>query len=398
MAKRGSRRLPKQPTRKQVSRNERDARRSRNLMLAVGGTLLLALIAVGIGLLNDTVLLPNQPVAIVGDTEILTREFQQRVRLERLNLVQQFNFLQSIGAQDNLGQIDAQLQNVQGIGSQVISQLVNEELFRQAASELGVEVSAAEVEASIEESLGFLRNSPTPAPTRTPAPTPTASDTVTTTATATRTPAPSATPLTEEGYRERYDAQLDSYSSIGYNEADFKRLTETQLLVEQIQEILASDVVTRADQVQFDYLFAPDEASITLAFDTIETEGFDSVYTSVLSETFSLTTVLALETPYVPYEILAEAPRFGTAFADLAFDTPISDTFGVISDTNSTAFYIVRVTGHEERFLDPALVDQKRSDAVQAWLNERREGANVEFFTWEDRVPSDPDIPGAARP
>jgi hypothetical protein len=283
-----------------------------------------------------------------------------------------------------------QLSDAQGLGSTVVTELVNEALFRQAAPELGVSISAEELQTSIEESLGYFRNPPTPEPTFTPAPTPTASGTITVTPTATNTPLPTATPLTEEGFQDQYRQQLDNLASIGFNEADYRRYVETQLIAQQVQEIISGDVITSGEQVQLQYISAPTQAEADQVLQAVQTDGFDTVYTDVLSATFPLTTVAGFETPFVPKQQLIDSTRFGEPFADLAFSTPLSSSFS-ISSTDSTVFYVAFVMAREEdRPFDPSLVDQLQNDAVREWLNARRETTPIEILTWEDRVPVTP--------
>lgn len=392
MAKQRIQPVPKQPTRKQLSRAERDARRTRNLLLGAGGAVVVAVLAIVIGLVRDNVVRPNEPIAIVGGEQILTREFQQRVRLQRLSMIQQYQFLAQLGATDNASQIEVQLSDVQGLGSTVVTELVNEALFRQAAPELGVNISAEELQTSIEESLGYFRNPPTPEPSRTPPPTPTASTTITVTPTATNTPAPTSTPLTEEGFRDEYRLQLENLGRIGFNEADYRHYVETQLIAQKVQEIISSDVITSGAQVQLQYISAPTQEQADQVLEAVQTDGFDMVYSSVLSSTFPLTTVTGFETPFVTRDQLSESPRFGEEFTNLAFSANISSTF-TISSTDSTAFYVALVLAREEdRAFDPSLVQQLQDDAVREWLNQRRENTAVEILTWEDRVPSTPTL------
>src|SRR5512136_2206284 len=87
--------VPHEPTRKQLSRAEREARQRRRLNLAVGGVLaLVALIVVG-GFLYENIssqIRLSQPVANVNGETISTTDFQSRVRLTRAQLRQQADF------------------------------------------------------------------------------------------------------------------------------------------------------------------------------------------------------------------------------------------------------------------------------------------------------------------
>jgi len=382
--------IPKELTRKQLSRAERDARRTRLLLLGVGGALALVILLIGFGVVRDTVILPNEPVAIVGDRTILTREFQQRVRLARSSLRQQLDFFQQVGLTDNANQAAQQLADRQGLGAEVINRLVDEAVYRQAAPELSVSVAADEVQTSIEEQFNYFRVPPTPAPTRTPAPTSTAPATITVTPQPTATPRPTATPVTAEGFQQLYQQQLSGLARFGMSEADYRRYIESQLIADRVQEVLLSSVVTVTDQVQFQYILASSQADINQVQQAIDTDSFDSVYGQVLSETFVITTVGAAQVPFTPKDQLVDSSQLGPSFADAVFSTPISGTFGVVTNTSGTLFYVGRVLGHEVRELDRAALQRVQSATIQDWLNERRTLLNVQVLTWEDRVPGDP--------
>src|SRR5512138_3384167 len=86
--------VPNEPTRKQLSRAQRDARQRRRINLAVGGVLLLIVAIVVGGFLYETLSRQyrlSQPVADVNGELISTTDFQSRVRLERLQLRQLAN-------------------------------------------------------------------------------------------------------------------------------------------------------------------------------------------------------------------------------------------------------------------------------------------------------------------
>ncbi|HLF27980.1 MAG TPA: SurA N-terminal domain-containing protein [Anaerolineae bacterium] len=383
--------FPKELSRKQISRAEREARSTRVLVLSVGGALLLAILLIAFGALREAVFIPNEPVALVGDQQILTREFQQRVRLQRFQLIQQYNFYANLGLQDNATQAFQALSDARGIGSQVVNTLVNEALYRQAAPELGVTVTADEVQQELETDFNYFRITPTPAPTRTPLPTP--MGTITITPEPTFTPQPTATPVTLEGFQSLFQQQLGSLAELGLNEADYRRLYETQLLVQRVEDILTRDTVTITAQTQFQYIRATTRPDIDAVQQAVEQDGFDTVYGQVLSQTFPITSVTASEVPFTPKEELAEFAQFGPAAADTVFSTPISSTFGVVTSTDSSLYYLGQVLDRQVLEIPPDILERRRTQRIQDWLSERQALLSVKFLTWEDRVPSEPSLP-----
>lgn len=386
--------LPKELSRKHISRAQRDAQRTRILLFAVGGAVVVAILLIAFGFVRETVITPNEPVAIVGNEQILTRQFQQRVRLNRYQLLQQYSLLQSFGSNDSAAQVLQQLNDSISLGSQAINALVNEAIYRQTAPSLGVAVTQDEVDKLIEEGFGYYRNPPTPAPTSTPRPTPTvppdATPTPNATATATATPRPTSTPITAEGFQSLYQARLSELAGFGFNEADFRRLFEMQLISERVQDIIVSDVPTMTEQATFQFIRALSQSDIEAVQQAIAEEGFDAVYAQALSQTLPISNVLGSELPFLPKEDLIESPAFGAAVADAVFTTPISDTLAIVTDPTGVYFYVGRVLAREVRELAPDALQRRQAAAIEDWLTRQREQLNAQVLTWEDRVPNDP--------
>ncbi|HET7087101.1 MAG TPA: SurA N-terminal domain-containing protein [Anaerolineae bacterium] len=386
--------LPKELSRKHISRAQRDAQRTRILLFAVGGAVVVAILLIAFGFVRETFITPNEPVAIVGNEQILTRQFQQRVRLNRYQLLQQYSLLQSFGSNDSAAQVLQQLNDSISLGSQAINALVNEAIYRQAAPSLGVAVTQDEVDKLIEEGFGYYRNPPTPAPTSTPRPTPTvppdATPTPNATATATATPRPTSTPITAEGFQSLYQARLSELAGFGFNEADFRRLFEMQLISERVQDIIVSDVPTMTEQATFQFIRALSQSDIEAVQQAIAEEGFDAVYAQALSQTLPISNVLGSELPFLPKEDLIESPAFGAAVADAVFTTPISDMLAIVTDPAGVYFYVGRVPAREVRELAPDALERRQAAAIEDWLTRQREQLNAQVLTWEDRVPNDP--------
>ena len=200
---------PKVVTKKHLARVERERRQTRLIIgISIGGILL----AVGFlvyGYLKINVLAQREPVAVVNGVKITTEEWQERVRLQRVNLMNlydQYSFYQQsfgLDVSQQLQQILSTLQNTDTLGQQVLDQMTDEILIRQEAQKLGITVSESELEKAIQESYNFFPNG-TPTPTVTPTEFSTATmsseqltlypNTATPTEAPTSTPEPSATP------------------------------------------------------------------------------------------------------------------------------------------------------------------------------------------------------------
>lgn len=184
-----------------------------------------AIILLG-AILNEQLLVPNQTVASVNGHNISVSQFKSRAKIERALLIQQLDsaisLYSSIGyTSDQLAQLIssqqpystwyAQLQVADQLGNSVLNTMVDDELVRQKAAELGITVSEDEVNAEIAKTFGFDAATaglePTASPTPTQSPTPLVSATpspvpsptltptpIAETVTPTVTPLPSATP------------------------------------------------------------------------------------------------------------------------------------------------------------------------------------------------------------
>jgi hypothetical protein len=380
--------LPKEPTRRQLSRAEREARQSRTVWLVFGGVIAVLVLVLAFGWLRENVLLQNEPVANVNGELISTRTFQNRVRLARAQIIQQRDRSLALGDQTTAGQYQQQLDDAQGLGAQVLQELVDEVLLKQAAPEFNVSVSPEEVQTFIEEDLNYYRNPPTPAPTRTPRPTPTVTEPITQTPTPTITPFPTATPVSAEGFQQLYKDQLSYLATLGFTEQEFRQIIETRLIGEKVRAAIASTVPTTTEQVQFRYIRI-DAADVQTATQIINRDGFDTVYQEVLSGTFPITTVQASETfDWVPKDAISQTSEFGPTLADELFNAVISQTTFIGVNQAGTASYVVQLTGKEVRPLSSSFLQDAQTKAVDAWLEQRR--SPTFYLNWQDRVPTTP--------
>ena len=165
------------PTRKQLSRFQRD-RMLQTYIWAVTVVVVVAVVGlVGYGLLDQYVLQQRQPVARVDGKEISTAAFQKNVRYRRFQMVNFYlqygndpQLAQFVG--DQLQQIQSQLADPQGLGQQILDELVDDQLIRQEAARRGITVSAQELDTKMQEFFNYYPGG-TATPTITPSPFPT---------------------------------------------------------------------------------------------------------------------------------------------------------------------------------------------------------------------------------
>ena len=338
------------------------------------------------GVVRESLLKPNEPVANVNGETISTTEFQNRVRLVRAQLIQQANFSQQLGDTQSVEQMQSQLADPINLGSLVLDGMVDELLLKQAAKDFNVTVTPDEVEASIEKEFGFDRNPPTPSPTSTPRPTPTASAAVTQTATPSPTPQPTATPISKESATQFYQDYLRGYN---LSDQDYRKYTELRLLSDKVREAIGATAPTTAEQIKFQYMRI-DSAAVPTVTAAIAQDGFATMYQAALSGTLPYSTsVLASEvTDWLPRDAFVNSTDLGTSIGDAFFSTPVSQTTAIISNTTGTASFVGLITAKGIEPLSSSFLQQAQQNAVEAWLQQRR---NPNFLlTWADRVPTKP--------
>ncbi|MBX5445108.1 peptidylprolyl isomerase [Sphaerobacter sp.] len=183
-----------------MSRREREEHRQRMVILGVvvAGVLLVGILAAGA--IYQYLYLPNQTLASVNGVEIKRADYWKMRKLELLNQVQQYSQIaqltqgeQSVQYQQLAEQALAQLDSVESdpVESTTVSQMVDDQVVLQRLDTLGLSVTDADVEQTMEQ---FFSPQPSASPTPTLGVDPTAAAWATATAEAQVTPTPESTP------------------------------------------------------------------------------------------------------------------------------------------------------------------------------------------------------------
>jgi peptidyl-prolyl cis-trans isomerase D len=419
---------------KHVARLERERQQSRMILYAFFILVASVLLLLVYGILDANYFQLKKPVAIVGDVEILTEDFESRVRLQRSQLLRQHNqFIQyqqifGMDTSQQLQQIEAYINNPEFLGQTVLDQMINEEIIRQEAARRGITVSADELDEYIQTEFRFFPNgtfTPTVTPTEVvlpdvpagafdivtvtptadpatatptltptldltatiaPSQTPTPTLAATATAGPTSTPLPTATPYTLEGFQGEYVRELEGFTKHGLTEADYRQLMEVQVLQEKLQEVVLADVDNTEQQVWARHILVSDA---TLAVTLIERLKAGDDFATLAME-FSDDTGSAVAGGdlgwFGPGDMV---PEFETAAFALQnpgdfTQAPVQSQFG---------YHIIQLIARQERPLDAAAYEQARSTAFSEWLDAvRLEYAVEQFDFWKARVPTEPNF------
>lgn len=400
-------------------KNERQTRQIRLAILSVVALLVLVLV---IGMINELAIKPGSPVAVVNGTELPLKDWQDRVRFQRAQLIigiedlaEAFN--QDIGqVQQFAGQQINLLEDPESMGQLVLDELVNEELIRQAAADRGITVSDDDVQEEIETTFNYFGGGlPTPMPTATETPIPTPSLTPiptqvitevlatstpfpSPTAGPTSTPLPTATPVSIESFQESYNGTLDDFANYGIDEPTFREVIKAQLLEERFQEALATEeeLPSEAEHASFYYLVFDNEEEANDTASRIIDEGFLPVWNIIRStppDAASESTAAASEVIWRTQDDLEST--FGSEVAVVAMTQSLQEPSSVIvlpatDGSGIDRYLIIMVSGREVRPLSEAALRNAKQELLQSWLEIQRLENSEIFERWRANVPKRP--------
>jgi peptidyl-prolyl cis-trans isomerase D len=422
---------PKVVTKKHMARLERERRQS-NLIraIAIGGILIVTFL-LGYGYLKVNVLQLREPVAEVNGVTITTGQWQERVQLQRvnlLNLYQTYQFYQQSFGMDTtqqLQEIQLTLQSPEILGQDVLDQMVDEILIRQEAERRGISVSVEELENFIQESYQFFPNgtptpsitptefalptlsseqltiypstaTPTEVLTATPGATNTPDNSVTPTATGTTAPptptfvpedpTATSTPYTLEGFQTQYTEALTNFKNAGVSEATLRSAYENQLLREKLQEEIPADAPRTEEQVWARHILVDDLGKAKSVLAQLQ-HGADFAELAQESSTDTGSGAMGGDLGWFGKgAMVAEFENAAFSMEIGEISEPIQSQFG---------YHIIQVLGHDDIPLNASQYEEKRQTAFTEWLTETREGAEITIFeVWKERVPTAPPSTG----
>lgn len=410
---------------KHIARQQREQQQGRIILYTFFGILAAVVLLLLYGWLDIKYFQANRPVAKVGDAEILVKDFEPRVRLQRQQLLSQYN-LYSQYQQFGMD-VSAQLQQIQSsldapvtVGQTVLDQMINEELIRQEAAKRGITVDEAELNDAVQAAFNYFPDG-TPVPsatptqvtlpdvpaeaftivTQTPLPTatlePTATPESAPTATATpvlptptvgptSTPEPTATPYTLEGFQSDLENSNQRMVKLGFDEDVFRKFFEAQLLETKLREAISADIATTQTQVWARHILVADEQAAKDIIVRLQAgEDF-----ATLAKELSTDTGSGLNGGDLGwFGTGAMVPEFETAaFAlknpgDITTE-PVQSDFG---------YHIIQLIAKQERPLTADQYETAKQKAFADWLTAAKEEYGVETFDiWQTRVPSEPNF------
>lgn len=364
-------RQPTQPTRKQLSRREKEERKSRLLIIGVSSVLALAVLLLVWGLIDQYVLRPRTPVATVAGVPIDLATYQKHVQYRRWDYQNYLNRLESqklqLGASEEndffLQYIDQQISQVQAemmsLPSTVVDELIDDLLIRQECASRGITVAPEEVDIMLEEQFGYERNPPTPTPTP-----------ITPTLPITVTPTPTVEPMSYARYQELTQSWFQAMrENTRFTEQEFRRLLETSLYREKLVEVLGAGVPTTTEQLRASHILVETREEAESVKQRLEAgEAFED-----------LAIELSMDSGSGPQG--GDLGWFGLGDMVPEFEAAaLALQPGEISDIveSQYGFHIIRLDERDpHRPLDENELAQARQQVFTDWLDERRRSEDV---------------------
>jgi parvulin-like peptidyl-prolyl isomerase len=419
-------RADKSPTRKQIMLSGRQRQQQKRVYIGLAALAGLVFLIVLVALYDMLIAQPARSVAIVNDVTIRQDQYQTRLRYERFlldSLERQIDAQLAALDRTNpesdfitqyLEQVRAQLTQQRTIlPRQVIDDMIEEELARQKAKEVGISVSEEEIREAIRarlaQQLGYLTPTeataiaqtavaetataqwftPTPIPTATLTNTAaiTATPTLTSTEQVTPEPTPTRPIITEEEFSREYARYVQILTEQArVSETDLRQYTEGQLLVNALRKWFADQTPKEAEQVHVSHIQAASEEQAKLALARLN-QGEDF---ALVAQQVSSNTVTAEKGGDLGWFMKGElALRYNPEIENVAFSLepgryytqPITSTMG---------WQIIKVN---ERGIHPLSENQlyaKQVEAYSTWLQEAKK--NVQDFWQSSMAPPDPKL------
>lgn len=369
-------------TKKQLSRREQEMRQRRILGIVFGVTAATVLLVLGFGWYQEYVSKPSAPVAIVNGKAISTRDYQAMVKYSNYELENTIARAQSqLSSLDPTNEDQAflvsymqqqieQLQNQRSsLALDTYEQMVDDELIRQEAAKRGIQVTAEELQLEIESQFGYERNPPTPTPTPI---TPTVDSSV--------TPQPTEVPMTQSEFETNYSSYTAALrKNIGFSEQAFRRLFESSLYRTKLQEALALEVPTTAEQVHARHILVATEDEAKKVLERLQAgEDFATLAKELSTDTG--TKEEGGDLGWFPRGTMV------TEFENAAFALEAGQTSAPVQ--TSYGYHIINVIERDpNRALDETTLESKKSTALDDWLAVQRTSSAVTSYWSSAKVP-----------
>lgn len=406
-----------------VGRVEREQRYRKIVQYTTISIVGLVVLVTIIGIVYNKLVVPSRPIVTVNGQEILTQDFQRRVKLQRDQLVNEYALYYQIALSitdatqqqqylSYLSEIEAELEQ-ETIGTTVLTQMIDEIFILEEAEARGITVTDQEVDEYYNSLFGYFPNgaptrtpttvvlptstlsetqyalvTPTPEVTPTPAEDTTSEDAAPTEAaesepTAVPTEAPLPTSVTEEEYNDSNATYLDGLKGYDVDEAFMRDLVRITLYRDKLMAEIKKGINPEEEQVWARHILVDDEETAQVVLDELENGG----------EFGDLA---------IKYSTGSSAPNGGDLgwfgrnvmvqeFEEAAFSGEVGDIIGPAETTYG--FHIIQILGKEMRQVDDATLTSLVNVALSEILDGYHSNADIVYEdNWINRTPTEPSI------
>jgi foldase protein PrsA len=389
-----------------LAQKEREDRQKRIIILSTIAILVVVFGLIGYGVLDRYVLKPKTPVIQLDSMTINAVEFEQRVRYQRVQVINQtyqlIEFVQSLGGtpdifayfEQQLILATTQLSQPLLIGQEVLQTLSDDLIIQAEAEKMGIEVDETQIDQEIRTVFGYFpEGTPTVSPAgnqeedqdTSPTNTPPIEET------SEGEPDPTATPLlrpteyTLDLFEENYQNYMDVLNNNGIKEKTFQDMVRMYLLREELMNVLSADLPLTQEQVWVRHILVEDELTAIEVTDKLA-DGQDF---AVLAAEYS--------SDGSNKDNGGDLGWFARGMMVLPFDeAAFTLEVGEISDPVQTDFgwHILQNLGKELLPIDETAFEEIRNEVFSEWLVERRLEYQPEVNeNWISFVPSEPVLP-----
>ncbi len=243
--------------RRHASRRRHEQEVQRRIYIGLGAVLALVAILIAVGAINEYVIKPNKPVAVVNGDKISQEAFKRRLRFEQDNLVSQINQYLQFGEQFANGGPNPFISTVQPFYNQladpqqlaytVLDKMIEETVVHQLAPQYDATVTPEEVQAEIERQFGYDREAEQANAG--------SSDTMTNTAPV----------MTEDEFQQRYNDYIQNMANKGsLTEEEFRDLFATFLMKDKLAQNAPLEFDKTDEAVKVRYILIKPEPEVPL--------------------------------------------------------------------------------------------------------------------------------------
>jgi parvulin-like peptidyl-prolyl isomerase len=374
--RRGKSAEPAKQTKKQIALGRKEAKQNRIILLSVGALILVVLLVVLVGVVQELILKPSQPVATVNGASIQLDDFEDVLAYRRYNLHANERSLQ-----DSLSTLDpeeegndflisfyqqqlAQVQSALALAADdALDELIEDALIQEKASELAITVTDEEVEQSINDDLQRAASPPTQQAITDTEQIP--------------TPVPQS---------ELDDIYRNVLNNLGLSDGAFKAIVQRGMLRERVQEALAEQVPTSGLVLSVQMIQTDSEEDANSAKARIDAgEEFGVVAQEVMTGT---ATADAWDLGWITTGQLGS--QYGEEFEDQVFSLDTGQL--TLLENNGRFFVVLVVERDEDGPLPESILSLRQSNALSDWLTERQNAPDVQIerLLEPSQIPPDP--------